>query len=118
MGYRQLLKEYMEHVNGVLGTDLVELATVTSTMGKRNIAELRVLASEINRESFKSKPGPHHNQVVQTLLLHGEINLEQLANIEGVDPSDAGDEMSEEAFKRALLTLIEFSDATKTNTAV
>lgn len=113
MGYRKLLKDYMRHVEATIGTNLVELATLTNAMGKRDIGELRAIAAELKRDSFTARPARNYDHIVYSLLMQGKIALEQLGNIEGIDPGDDDEAMPEEKFQRILLTLVDFSTATE-----
>ena len=65
MGYRRLLKDYMRHIESAIGSDFVELASLTNALGKREIGELRALAAELRRESFTSTPSNNYNHLVQ-----------------------------------------------------
>lgn len=51
MGYRKLLKDYIEHVRNTVGSDLVELAYYRKVLTKREIGELRAIRAELKRES-------------------------------------------------------------------
>lgn len=110
MGYRRLLKDYMRHIETTIGSDVVELASLTSALGKRDIGELRAIAAELRRESYTSTPNSNYNHLVRKLLQQGRINLEQLSNIEGIDPANSDEVLTDETFQRILLTLIEYSD--------
>ncbi len=103
----------MRHIEAAIGTDLVELATLTNAMGKRDIGELRAIAAELKRESFNGNPAHSYNHMVQSLLLQGRITVDQLGNIEGIDPGDGDEALPEETFQRILLTLIDYSAAAK-----
>lgn len=103
----------MRHIDAAIGTDLVELATLTNAMGKRDIGELRAIAAELKRESFTNSPKWNYNHMVHTLLLQGKITIDQLGNIEGIDPGDDNEALPEETFQRILLTLVDYSAAAK-----
>jgi len=113
MGYRKLLKDYMRHIEAAIGTDLVELATLTNAMGKRDIGELRAIAAELKRESFNDSQAHDYNHMVHTLLVQGKLTVDQLGNIEGIDPGDDNEALPEETFQRILLTLVDYSAAAK-----
>ncbi len=106
MGYRKLLKEYMHHVDAVLGSDLVELAAMTNALSKRDIGELRVIAAELKRDSFTEQLNADYDHVVHSMLKDGQIRVEQLAGIDGLEVGDEDEVMSPEAFQRILLTLL------------
>ena len=109
MGYRKLLKGYMQHIDAVLGSDLVELAAMTNALRRREIGELRAIAAELKRESFDDKPGTDYDRIVHFMLKTGQIRVEQLAGIDGLEVGDEDEPMSPEAFRRILLTLLEFA---------
>jgi hypothetical protein len=111
MGYRKLLKDYMRHIEAAIGTDLVELATLTNAMSKRDIGELRAIAAELKRESFSERPVHNYDHLVHSMLLQGKISVEQLGNIEGIEPGDDDEAIPEDKFQRILLTLVDYSAA-------
>ncbi len=109
MGYRRLLKSYMHHVNAVLDTDLVELAAMTNALTKRDVGELRAIAAEIKRESFSESDGATYDHVVHDMLKSGQIRVEQLAAIEGLEVGAEDETLSDDTFQRILLTLLNFA---------
>jgi len=52
MGYRVLLKKYMQHLRKVQGSDYVEQFAKQPTSSKRDVGELRSLAAELTRETL------------------------------------------------------------------
>ncbi len=110
MGYRRLLKSYMHHVNAVLGTDLVELAAMTNALHKRDVGELRTVAAELKRASFDESAGATYDHVVREMLQAGQIRVEQLAAIEGLEVGADDETLSDDMFRRILITLLEFSE--------
>jgi hypothetical protein len=50
MGYRALLKNYLRHLMRAAGTHHLETAARTGILSKRDIAELRLLVAEADRE--------------------------------------------------------------------
>jgi len=111
MGYRRLLKDYMRHIESAIGSDFVELASLTNALGKREIGELRTLAAELRRESFTSTPSNSYNHLVHELLAEGRITLDQLDSIEGIEPATDSEDLPEEVFRRILLTITDFADS-------
>lgn len=111
MGYRRLLKDYMRHIESAIGSDFVELASLTNALGKREIGELRALAAELRRESFTSTPSNNYNHLVHELLAEGRITLDQLDSIEGIEPATDSEDLPEEVFRRILLTITDLADS-------
>lgn len=50
MGYRALLKQYIRHLVRVTGDHHILTAEAGGVLGRRDVAELRLLAAEIGRE--------------------------------------------------------------------
>lgn len=101
----------------VLGTDLIEIAALTSALDKREIGELRAIAAELQRESFSQAGENPYAAAVGQMLAQGQIDLTDLARVEGVDVADETEQLSVEAFKRILRTMVAYakpedSDAT------
>lgn len=109
MGYRRLVKEYLRHVKMVLGTDLIEIAALTSALDKREIGELRAIAAELQRESFSQAGENPYAAAVGQMLAQGQIDLTDLARVEGVDVADETEQLSVEAFKRILRTMVAYA---------
>ena len=109
MGYRNLLAVYMRHVEGVLGTNLIEVAAMTSAVSERELGELRSIAAQLRRESFDVEATPNFNHVVRSLLSDQSVTLEKLAQIDGFSPSAETDEgLTDQDFSRILLNLLAF----------
>lgn len=51
MGYRELLKNYMRHLELVAGDNFVETACGEPVLSKRDLGELRTLAAELARDA-------------------------------------------------------------------
>jgi hypothetical protein len=50
MGYRALLKQYIRHLLKVAGDHHIHIAEASSILSRRDVAELKLLAAEIDRE--------------------------------------------------------------------
>ena len=111
MGYRKLLKDYITHVAQVTGTDLVELGALTNSFNKRDLGELRTIAAELKRESFEAPTNLNHNHLVHQLLAVGQVTLEDLEAVSGVDVGDRSEPMSAETFGRLLKSFKEIAKA-------
>ena len=111
MGYRKLLKDYMTHVAQVTGTDLVELGALTNAFNKRDLGELRTIAAELKRESFDKEAAINHNHLVHELLSEGQLGLEELEAVSGVEVGERGEPMSADTFHRLLKSFAKLSRA-------
>jgi hypothetical protein len=56
MGYRALLKNYIRHLMRVAGTSFIDDQPESDVLGRRERAELRLLAAEVEREDFRRRP--------------------------------------------------------------
>ena len=52
MGYRVLLKRYMQELRRTTGTDYVQQIIDAETLSKREVGELRSIAAELTRETI------------------------------------------------------------------
>ena len=111
MGYRQLLKGYMVHVKELTGCDFVELATLTQSLTKREIGELRSIASEVVRDAHEHVDGENLNYVVHQLLNDSELTLDQLSQVIGNELGTDPKEISGEELMHALRRLEAPGDA-------
>lgn len=55
MGYRALLKNYLRHVIRVTGSLHIDAAEAGGPLSKRDLAELRLLAAEVERETYRRR---------------------------------------------------------------
>lgn len=53
MGYRALLKNYIRQVTRLCGDHYIEALADAEALGKRELAELRLLAAEVEREDYQ-----------------------------------------------------------------
>jgi len=53
MGYRQLLKKYIRHLLRTAGDDYIVVAGESEVLSKRDLAELRLLAAEVERDEHR-----------------------------------------------------------------
>jgi hypothetical protein len=107
MGYRSLLKAYMAHVEAITSTNLVELAALTNAFNKRDLGELRTVAAELKRESFAADAPTNHNYVVGEMLRAGELRLDQLDRLSGIETSSQDEQIPEEMLRRIIRGLVE-----------
>ena len=90
MGYRELLKKYMRHLEVCFGDNYVEDLNPESSFTKRDLAELRALAAEISRESYDVR-AMHtvnsYNYRLRVLMRHHELSVASVAHLLGI-PND------------------------------
>jgi hypothetical protein len=53
MGYRELLKSYIRHLELVAGENFIEREASEPVLNKRDLGELRTLAAEIQRDAYR-----------------------------------------------------------------
>lgn len=94
MGYRKLLKDYISHVEAVVGTDMIDLAALTNALSKRDIGELRSMSAELKRESFMHSLPADHDHTVKQMLENGSLQLADLRLLTGINAAAPGGEDS------------------------
>ena len=52
MGYRELLKKYIHHLEIAAGDNFIESESLEPVLSKRDLGELRTLAGEIARDAY------------------------------------------------------------------
>ena len=109
MGYRQLLKKYIAHVDALVGNDLIEVAALTNAMNKRDLGELRTLAAELQRDSFANDATNEYHTIIRSMVSNGSVSLEDLGRIKGIEAGDADEVIPEEKFRRIVKTLADSS---------
>ncbi|HAR31662.1 MAG TPA: hypothetical protein DCR65_09045, partial [Gammaproteobacteria bacterium] len=55
MGYRALLKQYIRHLLKVAGDHHIHIAEASLILSRRDVAELKLLAAEIDREDGEAR---------------------------------------------------------------
>ena len=56
MGYRSLLKSYIRHLMQVAGDHCIDENDDRESLSRRDIAELSLLAAEVEREDYRRSP--------------------------------------------------------------
>ncbi len=114
MGYRELLKNYIRHLELVAGDNFIEHDTNEPVLGKRDLGELRTLAAEIHREAYRAAEVSrveNYNYRLRVLMNRHALTADQVADLTGVarhqvrawrtnPDSDRYRVMSEEEFAR------------------
>ncbi|MEM7099325.1 MAG: hypothetical protein AAF541_13770 [Pseudomonadota bacterium] len=111
MGYRILLKKYINHINELVGSDLVEIAAITNAMKKRELGELRTLAAEIKREPLDNSNATQYRKIVRSLVDRGVVSLEELDQVHGIEPQESEQAIPDEQFRRILIALVASLDS-------
>ena len=90
MGYRELLKKYIRHLEVHLGDNYIEAAARVPepVLSSRDLGELRTIAAEIFREA-SGDAGPvrvaNHNYRLRILLNRHGLSIDEAARISGFD---------------------------------
>ena len=80
MGYRELLKKYILHLEIVVGENFIDQQTKEPVLSERDIGELQTLAAEIHRGAF--------NASEETRAANYNARLRVLMNQYGLSPAD------------------------------
>ena len=110
MGYRTLLKTYMAHVESLAGSDLVEVASITNGMSRRDLGELRAVAAELQRERHHQEEDNPYTEIVRSMVASGAIQLEALGKVKGLPMGKEDEAIPEEKFRRIIQTLTKTPD--------
>ena len=105
MGYRRLLKQYIAHVRNVTGTDLIELASYSLALGKRDLGELRTIAAELHRDADTGAVPCSYDHIVRAMLDSGELALADLDDINSVTAGVETTRISEQEFRMIMAAL-------------
>ena len=87
MGYRELLKKYMRHLEVCFGDNFVDDLNRESSFTKRDLGELRTIAAEIARESYDVRAMRRvdsYNYRLRVLMRHHELSATTVAELLGV----------------------------------
>lgn len=87
MGYRELLKNYIRHLELVAGDNYIEQETSEPVLSKRDLGELRTLAAEIHRDAYRAvEVGrvDNYNYRLRVLMNRHALDAEQVAALSGV----------------------------------
>ena len=82
MGYRRLLRNYMHHVERILGTPGVELIEQGGEFSARDLGELRGIAAELSRTT--TAPAAGVSELLRQLLHSHELEPAQAAAVSGL----------------------------------
>jgi len=86
MGYRTLLKRYIQHVELAIGENFIESDVHESELTARDVGELRTLAAELRRSERggRSSDTRNPNQRLRLLMSRYALDTTELCAICGV----------------------------------
>jgi len=88
MGYRELLKKYILHLELTAGDHFIESESREPVLTKRDLGELRTLAAEISRDAWKGEEADrvaNFNYRLRVLMNRHGLSAGRLAEIAGVE---------------------------------
>lgn len=89
MGYRELLKTYIRHLELVAGDNFIEHPTREPVLSRRDLGELRTLAAEIHRDFYRGAEVArieNYNFRLRVLMNRHGLPADQVADIARVPP--------------------------------
>lgn len=113
MGYRELLKSYIRHLELVAGENFIEREASEPILNKRDLGELRTLAAEIQRDAYRgAEVGrvENYNYRLRVLMNRHALTACQVAELADVSKPLVGRWRTSPASERYLsMTEAEFS---------
>lgn len=86
MGYRELLKNYIRHLELVAGDNYIEHESNEPLLNKRDLGELRTLAAEIHRDAYRAAEVSrveNFNYRLRVLMNRHALSAERVAELSG-----------------------------------
>lgn len=90
MGYRELLKNYIRHLELIAGDNFIEQETSEPVLNKRDLGELRTLAAEIQRDAYRAAEisrVDNYNYRLRVMMNRHALTADLVAHLTGVEPS-------------------------------
>lgn len=113
MGYRELLKNYIRHLELVAGENFIEGEASEPVLNKRDLGELRTLAAEIARDTYRGadvRRVENYNYRLRVLMNRHALTAGQVAELTEVSDSAVGRWRTNPASERYLpMTEAEFA---------
>jgi len=84
MGYRELIKKYIRHLELVAGDNFIEHETNEPVLNKRDLGELRTLAAEIHRDAYRAAEVnrvENYNYRLRVLMNRHALTADQVAEL-------------------------------------
>lgn len=91
MGYRELLKHYIRHLELVAGENFIEQPSNEPVLNKRDLGELRTLAAEIQRDAYRGTEVSridNYNYRLRVLMNRHALSANEVANLMEVTRED------------------------------
>lgn len=89
MGYRELLKKYIRHLELCTGDNYIEFGSREPVLSKRDIGELRTLAAEIARDAISGGDVmrvDNYNYRLRVLMNRYALTVSEAATFAAVEP--------------------------------
>lgn len=93
MGYRELLKNYIRHLELVTGENFIEHEGNEPVLNRRDLGELRTLAAEIQRDAYRAAEVnrvENYNYRLRILMNRHALTAERVAELSGVHVDSIG----------------------------
>lgn len=93
MGYRELLKNYIRHLELVAGENFIERTNSEPVLTKRDLSELRTLAAGIQRDAYHGTevlPVENYNFRLRVLMNRHALCAGQVAELADVSEALVG----------------------------
>jgi len=90
MGYRELLKKYMRHLELAAGDNFIEMPCAESVLNKRDLGELRTLSAEITRDAYLGEELDrieNYNYRLRVLMNRYALTVDQVAELLDARPA-------------------------------
>jgi hypothetical protein len=84
MGYRELLKSYIRHLEVVAGDNFIEQQGNEPLLNKRDLGELRALAAEVQRNTYRASDVSrveNYNYRLRVLMNRHALSADQVARL-------------------------------------
>lgn len=84
MGYRELIKSYIRHLELVAGDNYIEQACNEAVLNKRDLGELRTLAAEVQRSAYRADEVArveNYNHRLRVLMNRHALTADQVAEL-------------------------------------
>ncbi|MEZ5560300.1 MAG: hypothetical protein R3E86_17365 [Pseudomonadales bacterium] len=88
MGYRELIKKYIRHLELVAGDNFIELPSNEPVLSKRELGELKTLAAEVGRDAYQGHEVDrvgNYNYRLRILMNRYALSADDVAELCGVE---------------------------------
>jgi len=88
MGYRELLKKYILHLQLTAGDNFIDAVNPESVLNSRDLGELNALAAELNRGAYNPAErtrAENYNSRLRVLMNQHALSPAQLAQLVGIE---------------------------------